>query len=64
MMKKEAAVIISDEDHALAAALKNMKRDDEFQGVHLLDCYHILRNLKKNLHQKNHWDLFRQLVYQ
>jgi hypothetical protein len=49
IMKKEAPVIISDEDHALAAALKNLKRDGEFHGVHLLDCYHILRNLKKNL---------------
>jgi hypothetical protein len=28
IMKKEAAVIISDEDHSLAAALKNMKRDE------------------------------------
>ena len=27
IMKKETVVIVSDEDHALAAALKNMKRD-------------------------------------
>lgn len=59
IMKKEAAVIISDEDRALAAALRNLKRDEEFGGVHLLDCFHILRNLKKNLLKKQHWDLFR-----
>jgi len=58
-MKKEAAVIISDEDRALTAALRNLKRDEEFGGVHLFDCFHILRNLKKNLRKKQHWDLFR-----
>jgi len=58
-MKKEAAVIISDEDRALTAALRNLKRDEEFGGVHLFDSFHILRNLKKNLLKKQHWDLFR-----
>jgi hypothetical protein len=57
-------VIISDEDTALNAALKNLKREGLFEGVHLLDCYHILRNIKKNLEDKSHWELFKELVYQ
>jgi hypothetical protein len=52
IMKKEPAVIISDEDTALIAAVRNLKLDEEFQGVHLLDCFHILRNVKKNLQNK------------
>jgi hypothetical protein len=64
MMKKEAKVIISDEDHALQSALKHLKADEEFQGVHLLDCYHILKNVKKHLRIKEHWGLFKELIYQ
>ena len=63
-MKKEVKVVISDEDHALSAALRNLKRDNEFEGVHLLDCFHILKNIKKNLKSKEHWSLFKELVYQ
>lgn len=63
-MKKETKVIISDEDYALSAALKNLKKDNEFEGVHLLDCYHILKNVKKNLRVKQHWDLFKEMIYQ
>jgi hypothetical protein len=63
-MEKSVNVIISDQDIALSAAIRNMKINGEFEGVHLLDCYHILRNIKKNLHFKGNWEFFKELVYQ
>jgi len=63
IMRKSVKAIISDEDHALSGAVKSLKRENHFQGVHLLDCYHILRNIKKNLHFKGYWEHFKELVY-
>jgi len=33
----------------LLSAIRSLQEDREFQGHHLLDSFHILRNVKKNL---------------
>jgi hypothetical protein len=57
IMKKEPKTIISDEDTSLIGALKDFK----FGGFHLLDTYHILKNVKKNLKVKNYFKIFSEL---
>jgi hypothetical protein len=39
--------ILTDEQKAIRAALSDLKQSNRFTGVHLLDWYHILKNIKK-----------------
>lgn len=47
MMKGEPATIITDEQASIASALKKLKEDGDYQGSHLWDTFHILRNVSK-----------------
>lgn len=60
-MDKQPKVIVSDEGTGIVAALKDMKLNDDFHGHHLLDCYHILKNVKNKLSNKTHLDIFKDL---
>jgi hypothetical protein len=42
-------IIISDESAAIKASITALKEENIFQGDHLLDLYHILKNVKKKL---------------
>lgn len=45
--------IITDEAMSIKGAIKDLAEDKYFEGVHLLDCYHILKNVKKNLKDRS-----------
>jgi hypothetical protein len=47
MMKGEPATIITDEQASIISAIEQLKQDGDFQGCHLLDTFHILRNVSK-----------------
>jgi len=47
MMKGEPATIITDEQASIASAIKKLKADNDYQGEHLWDTFHILRNVSK-----------------
>jgi hypothetical protein len=47
MMKGEPATIITDEQASIASAIKKLKADNDYQGEHLWDTFHILRNIGK-----------------
>lgn len=39
--------VITDQQQAIRAALTELKSSNRFNGYHLLDIFHILRNVKK-----------------
>jgi hypothetical protein len=45
--------IITDEQKAIKIALSELKESNKFVGVHLLDSFHLLRNVKKAGGKKN-----------
>lgn len=52
-------VLITDEETGLLAAIRELKEDRMFKGVHLLDAYHILKNVRKKLDEREHLYFFR-----
>jgi deoxyhypusine synthase len=52
MMKGEPATIITDEQASIISAIEQLKQDGDFQGYHLLDTFHILRNVSKKSKNK------------
>ena len=64
IMNKFPPVIISDEDKGTIAALQSLSSERQFNGIHLFDVLHILRNVKKNLKNKALWHIFNQMVRQ
>ena len=61
-MTKYPKVIISDQDKAFISAIDILRQKREFDGIHLLDTFHILRNVKKNLANKELWTIFNQMI--
>ena len=49
---KQPGVIITDEQLSMIAALRNLKDRNIFRGVHLLDTFHILKNVKKKVEKR------------
>jgi transposase-like protein len=47
MMGGEPATIITDEQASMDSAIKQLKEDGDYQGSHLWDTFHILRNVNK-----------------
>jgi hypothetical protein len=62
IMGKMPNVIITDEDKATMSALKTLKEERDFNGHHLLDCFHILRNVRKRLVNKECFSFFNRLI--
>jgi hypothetical protein len=52
MMGGEPSVMITDEQSAIAVALNQLKEDGDYQGEHLWDTFHILRNISKKTKNK------------
>jgi len=40
-----------------------MQEKEEYNGIHLLDTYHILHNIRKRLKEKNHIVYFKRLIH-
>ena len=55
--------IITDEAMSIKGAIKDLAEDKHFEGVHLLDCYHILKNVKKNLKDRSLLKQLKNLVH-
>lgn len=55
-------IIITDEDKSAISALKTLKEEREFNGFHLLDTFHIMRNVKKRLDNKACFTFFNRLI--
>jgi len=51
-MKGQPAVLITDEEKAIGAAVKMLQDDGTYRGRHLLDVFHILMNVRKKLNDK------------
>jgi hypothetical protein len=62
MMPKKLKTIISDESIALKSAISQLIRDGIFDGVHLLDLYHVLKNIRKRLTNAKQLRLFSDLA--
>lgn len=62
-MEGEPGVFITDEDHALKAAILELQRAKDFRGKHLLDSYHVLHNIRKRLRRKENVVLFSRVVH-
>ena len=56
-------VIVSDEEKAMAAALNELQLKGEFSGRHFLDAFHILRNVRKSLRDKEHLFFFKKMLH-
>ena len=52
MMKGESAVIITDEQASIESAIQQLKEEGDYQGEHLWDTFHILRNISKKTKNK------------
>lgn len=56
-------MIITDEQAAIESALKQLKDDGDYQGYHLLDTFHILRNITKKTKKKSLIDNLREAMF-
>lgn len=54
--------IITDEQASIKAAINLLKYEDIYQGSHLFDTFHILRNVKKKLRIKKDLEFFQALI--
>jgi hypothetical protein len=52
MMGGEPKCIITDEQASIESAIKILKADGDYRGEHLLDTFHILRNINKKTRNK------------
>lgn len=51
-MKGQPAVFITDEQHAIASAIRDLKQTGDYRGEHLWDSFHIIRNLNNKSKNK------------
>ena len=61
-VRGQPKLIITDDEKAIGAALREMKEKGSFMGSHRLDLYHVLHNLRKRLTNKGHILLFSRLA--
>lgn len=58
---KMPSVIITDEQKSINYAITELKKAGKFDGQHLLDIFHVLRNARKNI-SKNTMHLYKAMV--
>ena len=63
IMGSSPAVLVTDEEKAVRAALSELRDEGDFTGIHLLDSFHILKNVRKKLEVKEHLVYFRKLIH-
>lgn len=56
-------IIITDEQASIKSGLDHLFYEDLWKGQHLLDSFHVLRNLKNKLRRKENIDVFSKLVF-
>ena len=62
-MGGQPAVIVTDEERAIHAAIEELQTLRQFSGIHLYDAFHILHNVKKKLTEKEHVVLFSRILH-
>lgn len=62
-MGGEPDVLVTDEEHAIRAAITELKAQGDFIGTHLLDAYHVLHNVRKRLKRKENVVLFSKALH-
>jgi hypothetical protein len=55
-------VIISDEQASIKSGLDLLRYENIWDGHHLFDTFHILRNIKKKLTRKSNISYFKQIM--
>ena len=54
--------VITDEQVEIKSALARMTEIDAFQGIHLFDIYHVMKNLRKNVRNPQLWRLASEIL--
>ena len=62
MMGKMPNTIITDEQGSISAGLDLLTYENVWHGQHLLDTFHILRNVRKRLIHKENIKFFSQAI--
>lgn len=56
-------LVVSDEERAIHAALKDLQTNREFGGYHIYDSYHIIHNIFKKLKKKEEIKYFSRIIH-
>ena len=62
IMGHSPQIIATDESQAAKSAIEQLKNDRQFQGVHVLDLFHILKNVRKKIKDKSQISYYSQLA--
>lgn len=62
-MEGQPKVLITDEERAIGSSLKELQESIDFLGIHLLDAYHVLHNVRKRLKRKENVVLFSRILH-
>ena len=62
-MNGEPAVIITDQQLAIDVAIRNLKDNGDYQGEHLFDTFHLIRNIIKKTNNKLLVSAFRDAMF-
>ncbi len=62
LLNGKPKVIISDEQASIKSALDLLRYENIWDGQHLFDTFHILRNIKKKLTRKSNISYFKQIM--
>lgn len=52
IMNTEPQTIITDQQPAIIGALRELREQGNWDGAHLLDTFHILKNLRKKVSRR------------
>jgi len=63
MMGGQPSTIITDEQASIEAALRRLKDNGDYSGVHLWDTFHILRNVAKKTKNRDLCRTLRDAIY-
>lgn len=62
-MNTEPETIITDQQKSVIVALENIKKENRWDGNHLFDSFHIVKNLKKNTKNEKLVEKLRQAMF-
>lgn len=63
MMNGEPSVFITDEQIAIESALRQLKIEGDYHGEHVLDTFHIIRNITKKTSKKSLIGKLREAIF-
>ena len=63
-MNSEPKVIMTDQQIAIIGALEELKERGIWEGTHLLDTFHILKNLRKKSKNKELVNILHEAMFE